>query len=62
MKLSDFKADDDVTFDFVGSIKAGKVISILTKDNCLEVKTANGMVYRVFLTEKDSKFCFLVKN
>ena len=62
MKLTDFKVDETITFDFVGTIKTGKIISINTKDNTLEVKTANNMFYKVYLTEKESKFCFLIKN
>jgi len=57
-KITDFKIDTTVEFNFLGTEYKGTVIGHETKENAIRV-TSNKKIYLVYLTEKDSKFCFL---
>lgn len=57
-KITDFKIDTTVEFNFLGTEYKGTVIGHESKENAIRV-TSNKIIYLVYLTEKDSKFCFL---
>jgi len=57
-KITDFKIDTTVEFNFLGTEYKGTVIGHESKENAIRV-TSNKTIYLVYLTEKDSKFCFL---
>lgn len=57
-KITDFKIDTTVEFNFLGTEYKGTVIGHETKENAIRV-TSKKTIYLVYLTEKDSKFCFL---
>lgn len=61
-KISDYKPGDTVTFYFIEAQQTGTVLSTNAKEQCLEVKTNSGIIHRVFLSEKESKFCYLKNN
>ena len=56
-KITDYKIDDNVHFLFLGTDHFGKVV-LVDKDN-LKVVDKKGIFYRVFNSEKESKFCYL---
>jgi hypothetical protein len=57
-KLTDYKVDESIEFLFIGSKRKGKILSI-DKDN-LKVVDDRGMIYRVYMSEKESKYCYIV--
>ena len=60
-KITDFNIGQDVDFFFLDTPNKGTVAAIDKKDSSLSVKTKTGTVHKVYLTEKDSKFCYLKK-
>jgi len=60
-KLSNYNIGEAIIFYFLDQIYNGIIININVKNNSLQVKTKNEMKYIVYLSEKDSKFCFIKK-
>jgi hypothetical protein len=58
-KAKDFKIDDIINFNFLGTTLTGKVINVLIKENKVKVIDNEGIVYQVHMSDKDSKFCYL---
>lgn len=57
-KTINFKFNQEITFNFLGSLYKGIVIDPIIQDNTVKVNY-NGIIHRVGLTEKDNRFCFL---
>ena len=58
MKTSDFKINDIITFVFVGEKQKGKIKEIT--ENSLKVNSVDGFVYNVYMSKKESTFCYIV--
>jgi hypothetical protein len=58
-KAKDFKLDDVINFNFLGTTLSGKVIDILVKENRVKVIDNEGIIYQVHMSDKDSKFCYI---
>lgn len=58
-KITDYKTGETVTFYFIDNPQTGVIESVNTKDNSLSVRTPNGIVHKPYLTDKESKFCYI---
>jgi hypothetical protein len=58
-KAKDFKLDDVINFNFLGTTLSGKVIDILVKENRVKVIDNEGIIYQAHMSDKDSKFCYI---
>lgn len=60
MSKEKFLVGDVITFNFLGEIRKGVVVSFDIKKNKIVVKTNLGRIFRIPITKKDSEFLFLV--
>jgi hypothetical protein len=60
MKATDYKLDQVVKFNFLGSSLIGKVTRIDEKDNKIQIRTSDGIYHQAGMTEKESKFCYVL--
>ena len=60
-KITDFNLDSTVEFSFLDTVYIGTVIGHEAKENAIKV-ISNKTIYFVYLSEKESKFCFLKNN
>jgi hypothetical protein len=60
MKATDYKLDQVVKFSFLGSNLIGKVTRIDEKDNKIQIRTNDGIYHQAGMTEKESKFCYVL--
>lgn len=61
-KISNYKVGQEVDFYFIDTKYSGIVEEAAGKDGFVLVKTKNGIKHRVGLTEKESRFCYFIKN
>jgi hypothetical protein len=61
-KITNYKVGQEVEFYFLDTKYTGIIEENTNKDGTILVKTKEGVRYRVGLTEKESKFCYLKKN
>jgi hypothetical protein len=59
-KATDFKLDQTVKFNFLGSELIGKVTRIDEKENKIQIMTSDGIYHQAHMTEKESKFCYVI--
>jgi hypothetical protein len=60
VKATDFKLDQVVKFIFLGSELIGKVTRVDEKDNKIQIMTSDGIYHQAGMTEKESKFCYIL--
>lgn len=59
-KATDFKLDEVVKFNFLGSELVGKVTRIDEKENKIQIITKDGIYHQANMSEKESKFCYVL--
>lgn len=59
-KIKEYKIGETVEFIFLGENKTGIVTGVDGKQNKLKVRGSNDINYQVSVSDKESKFCYLI--